>query len=97
MVVLLPVVARVCAPASAATTGYPSHPTPNAPAASAADRSGRACSGEAHMQADRGACPPGSQLDEVTHLVDQEQAVAAAFRAPPDPPGQRVHDPPAVV
>src|SRR4030081_3103408 len=97
MLALLPVVVRVWGAASAATPGYPSHPTPNAPAASAADGQVGAWGVEAHMQADRGACPPGSQLDEVTHLVAQEQAVAAAFRAPPDPPGQRVDDPPAVV
>jgi hypothetical protein len=38
---------------------------------------------------DRGSGRPGSEFDQVAHVVDQVQAVAAAVRAPPDPPGQK--------
>ena len=47
---------------------------------------------EAHVQPDGGAGPAGSQLDEVAHLVDQEQALASALRVAPDAPGEWVGD-----
>src|SRR5690348_18478976 len=51
----------------------------------------------AHMYPDRGAVLAGAQLDQVAHLVDQPQTMAAVVGAVPDPPGQRIGDPPAVV
>src|SRR4029077_17708656 len=53
--------------------------------------------GTAHAHPDRGAVLARAQLDQVAHLVDQPQAMATVLGALPDPPGQRVGDPPAVV
>src|ERR1700745_2664544 len=35
---------------------------------------------QAHVQADGGACLPGSGLDKITHLVDAPEAVAATWQ-----------------
>src|SRR5579864_5494549 len=88
---------------AAALAGYPgsrrsNSPAEPPPAVAAGDlpwrlRRGSSCGlAKADVQADRGACAAGSQLHEIAHLVDQEQAVTAALRASPDPPGERVGD-----
>jgi len=41
----------------------------------------------AHVHTDRGARRAGAQFDQVTHQVDEPQAMAAVVGAVPDPPG----------
>src|SRR6266851_2166216 len=53
---------------------------------------------EAHVQADGGSGPAGAQLDEIAHLVDHPESLAAEnVKCRPAAAGQRVGDPALVV
>jgi hypothetical protein len=49
------------------------------------------------VQADGGASLPGSQLDQVAHLIHHPQSVTALAGGPAPLPGQRVGDPSVVL